>query len=157
MTSFKRINRGDYLTNWLNSTTRAGNMVTSGSSRLEVFYGWTNTTMSYEKEMLYSLCEASHHKSPQNQYFYKLNVSQMCLSTRRRGCGRRRCSNQTGKECWKEERAEQWDNVARGKRLSLPPGVRRGVQEVREMGVSAVWVVGPQGRTELLGRVSGRK
>lgn len=32
-----------------------------------------------------------------------------------------------------------------------------GGPEVREMRVSAVWGVGPQGMTELLGRVSGRK
>ncbi len=41
-------------------------------------------------------------------------------------------------------------------KLSQPPGVRQGAKGTRDGGLSAVWVVGPQGMTELLRRAFDR-
>lgn len=56
-------------------------------------------------EFVHSLYEASQPKWPQSQHIYALNLSQMCESTERGGCGWRRCSKM-GKYRWKERKSE---------------------------------------------------
>lgn len=59
----------------------------------------------------------------------------------------------------KEWSSGRWriEGVRKGNEAVTASRGEAGGQEVREAGVWAVWVVGPQGMTELLGRASDRK
>lgn len=75
------------------------------------------------------------------EFLHTRNLCQMCESAERVWTKTKKVQRRDGTPSERE-------------RLSLPPG---GGAEVREMGVLAVWVVGPQGRTESSGRASERK